>query len=108
RGTMSPMILERRLRSDEAMLLCRYPISFAIAFTRCRVASLIRGLLLSARETVAGDIPSAFAISTMLFSDFFGVISYNPFAAKATLFCPKMQMGFGRSPLLPPKNVPLA
>src|SRR3546814_102734 len=94
RGTMSPMMLERRLRSEEAILLCRYPISLAIAFTRCRVASLMRGLLLSALDTVAGDIPSAFAMSTMLVSDFgfFGVISYNQLAAKATLFWWEMQM----------------
>jgi len=66
----------------------------AIAFTRCRVASLIRGLLLSALDTVAGDIPSALAMSTMLFSDFgfFGVILCNQLAAKATLFWWEMQM----------------
>lgn len=88
------MILERRLRSDEAMLLCLYPISWAIAFTRFRVASLMRGLLFSALETVAGDIPNAFAMSTMLFSDlgFFGVILYNQLAVKATLFCWKKQI----------------
>lgn len=71
------MVFERRLRSEDAMLLWRYPISLAISFTRPRVASLIRKLLLSARETVAGDMPNAFAISTMLFSDFgfFGVMT---------------------------------
>src|SRR5690606_17384976 len=76
RGTISPMMLERRLRREDAMLLWRYPISSAIALTRRRVASLIRGLLLSALDTVAGDTPSALAMSTMLFSDFglFGII----------------------------------
>jgi len=70
RGTIKPIVFERRLRREDAMLLCRYPISLAISFTRMRVASLIRKLLLSARETVAGDMLNALAMSTMLFSDF--------------------------------------
>src|SRR6202046_4607635 len=60
---MYPMAWVRLLTKPRANKLCRYPSLLAVLVTRSRTLAVILESFFKARETVAGEMSSALAIS---------------------------------------------